>query len=904
MGNQSSTNVEEDIIIKCGLKHMTKHFFNEYVFVWHDPNITSGENQGYIPQIEKLCEVKTFTEWEEASKFIKDAKAICHVITSGKNGELLCKEISSSKNVSSVYIFCANKKYHSTWAKSYPQIACVEDDIKPVLKKIEQNLLKWYQDTSSLKLNLPAFAPVFNDGDKSDMNNLHLYLKALTNFKNRAQAKNDFITLSRATYPHKEQRQFIDKFEKKYKTYNKADILNWYTKECFLYKLINNCLRVASTDSIQYCRLLLKDLEQAIKEQYQAKSNKWNGVLYRGAYLSGEEWKVLKENLGKEIEIHGFLSASKKTTTPLALMEDDSDKKVFISIIVPKGLHEEEQGFAEIAEFSEFPGEQEVLFNVRSRFTVLETEDKHSLDLPYRHLVLLYGAQGFRKFLAEAENVEKEVSIPSSENISCEICKKTGIHQGTGSGKMFFLSLADLQNRTYICQKCLSKYRKDNNTPLLCIPILEELTNYTTKIKGCVMTFPKKKDLYLSLYLYGYSCEKCKIKKCNLYLKCTQCNEGKEKWCADCRDNVSGCMKAGHAVVLESSPFSFWCEKMSEAESYHLRYQNGILTEDKLFTQAEVYSQSSQHQKVIEFYTAFLQRYEKTSDYLERATAYNNLGRAYESKADYPEALAHYFKCLELSKSALGKDHPDLTTPYNNIGNVYKRQGDFSKAQEYYSKALNLSKNVDYENESDLATSYNNLGNVHYSQGEFPQALENYFEALKIFELLKGESHPLVATIYNNIASTYQSQGEDQKALEYHKKSLEKRRVVHGEKHPDVAASYNNMGRVYEKQGKLKEALENYSKSLEIYKEIRGENHPDLTTIWNNIGNIHYLQGDYVQALDNYSNALKVSKSASDRATSYHNLANVFYSKGEYKNALEHSSKALKIFQETHGSRV
>src|SRR5689334_4327592 len=89
---------EEDIIIKCKVEEMVKHFFKDYIIVWHDPNVGSEENKQYIAQLEKFCKVKTETEWKEASAFIQGTKATCHVITSGTNGELLVKEIHSSQN--------------------------------------------------------------------------------------------------------------------------------------------------------------------------------------------------------------------------------------------------------------------------------------------------------------------------------------------------------------------------------------------------------------------------------------------------------------------------------------------------------------------------------------------------------------------------------------------------------------------------------------------------------------------------------------------------------------------------------------------------------------------------------------------------------------------------------------
>ncbi len=279
--------IDKEIIIKCSIEEMMKAFFKDYVIVWHDPNANNQENQQYITQLKKFCEVFTFTEWEKARDHIKGSQAVCHVVTSGTNGQLLIQEIFESENVCNIYIFCGNKEYHSTWAQSYPKISSIETAIQNLINQIQQNLLEWYKRASSLNFNLPAFAPIFDDSDKSHMNHLHRYLKVMPNFKSREQAKNDLLNLSKAIYTDSNNQRMIGDFENSYNEYQKDNTLRWYTLESFLYKVTNNCLRIATSDSIQYCRLSLKDIEQAIKDQYQEKSKNFNPLYAQIVFMKG-----------------------------------------------------------------------------------------------------------------------------------------------------------------------------------------------------------------------------------------------------------------------------------------------------------------------------------------------------------------------------------------------------------------------------------------------------------------------------------------------------------------------------------------------------------------------------------------------------------------------------------------
>ena len=73
------------------------------------------------------------------------------------------------------------------------------------------------------------------------------------------------------------------------------NVFRWYTRTSFLFKTLTNCLKIGSSDAIQYCRLIIKDLEAAIKEQYKQKSAYFNGVLYKAASIPDDDWRDLQK---------------------------------------------------------------------------------------------------------------------------------------------------------------------------------------------------------------------------------------------------------------------------------------------------------------------------------------------------------------------------------------------------------------------------------------------------------------------------------------------------------------------------------------------------------------------------------------------------------------------------------
>jgi len=56
---------EDEIIIKCSLEQVVKGFFQDYVIVWHHPNLSSQKNQQYFVQLKKFCEVFTLARGQQ-----------------------------------------------------------------------------------------------------------------------------------------------------------------------------------------------------------------------------------------------------------------------------------------------------------------------------------------------------------------------------------------------------------------------------------------------------------------------------------------------------------------------------------------------------------------------------------------------------------------------------------------------------------------------------------------------------------------------------------------------------------------------------------------------------------------------------------------------------------------------
>ena len=68
--------------------------------------------------------------------------------------------------------------------------------------------------------------------------------------------------------------------------------------------------------------------------------------------------------------------------------------------------------------------------------------------------------------------------------------------------------------------------------------------------------------------------------------------------------------------------------------------------------------------------------------------AINNMGALLKIQGKYDEALPHFTEALEVSRRALGDEHPNTLTSISNMGNLLNSQGKYDEALPHFTEAL------------------------------------------------------------------------------------------------------------------------------------------------------------------------------------------------------------------------
>jgi len=330
-------------------------------------------------------------------------------------------------------------------------------------------------------------------------------------------------------------------------------------------------------------------------------------------------------------------------------------------------------------------------------------------------------------------------------------------------------------------------------------------------------------------------------------------------------------------------------------EQTALAKQSFVFLSD-IFKTADPMEFGSKDMKVLDAINKRLPEIEKLKDWRLKAFVATEVGAILDN-------LGNSNKSLELLQQAIalyGKNNSnseEAASAYNNIGVAYDNRGDYKNALIYMKKGLEMRKQLLPENHSDIATSYNNIAGVYGKLGNFDEALRYYGKSMEIKHKILPENHKYIPAGYHNIATVYLKKADYTNALKYHKISLNGWEKIYSGDHIDIAFSYTLAGQIYSAMGKYDETLKCDQKSLEIRKKVLPAHHPYIARGISNIGMICHMKGEYEKALEYFQEALSVYRKT--YSTDNIDIAVVYNGMGITYSSLRKFDKALKCFQKS-----
>ncbi|CAF1447726.1 unnamed protein product [Rotaria sordida] len=172
----------------------------------------------------------------------------------------------------------------------------------------------------------------------------------------------------------------IDYFEQ---TYDAKNAIKWYTTDCFIYRIINESLRIESIDLIFKLRYFINDLHNQLAQMQidflrLFPSNVFILTLYRGLTMDWNQLEELGRNKGNLVSTNSFLSTTNDYEAARFFAGDGNVDRDYVSVIFEISVNTKVKHsipFAKIDYQSIFKDEDEVLFSIGAVFRVDETEE-------------------------------------------------------------------------------------------------------------------------------------------------------------------------------------------------------------------------------------------------------------------------------------------------------------------------------------------------------------------------------------------------------------------------------------------------------------------------------------------------------------------------------------------------
>jgi serine/threonine-protein kinase len=328
-----------------------------------------------------------------------------------------------------------------------------------------------------------------------------------------------------------------------------------------------------------------------------------------------------------------------------------------------------------------------------------------------------------------------------------------------------------------------------------------------------------------------------------------------------------------------------------------------------------------------------------------QAELFQTLGGIYQNLGDFDRADSLLRAALDLRRSRLGPNHPDVARSLVALGLLRVDQSELDEAERLVREGLESSRRRARTDPAAVARATTALGVVLENRGAYDQAIEILTEAVHLDSLarlpdrdvsvtltelanchfyagnyavsdslnqrvlaidrtLHGDHHPDVAGDLINLGAIQLEWGHYPEAEGRYREALEIYRGWYGNEHFETAATLTMIGRALIPQGRLAEASELLEQALAIRERVYGPDHPKVASTLNELARLALQEGRLDQAEAGFRRMIRIYRTAyADKhyliGVALSNLGGVYVDRGDYREAERLFREALRRYADT-----
>ena len=520
----------------------------------------------------------------------------------------------------------------------------------------------------------------------------------------------------------------IDEFERGYEKYSP---IWWYTRESFLYKLINGALRAEDFEIIIKMGFFLRDVHQQIQDLHATLVNRDRFTVYRGHGMSLSEFEKIQNSVDGLLAFNSFLSTTLNENISMGFAREASKKPNSVGIMFEMSIDPSilSTSFARVNDAGYYRDlEEEILFSMHTVFRINEIKEIEdhmwciklssanvSDDRNLKRLIerVREETKGKSPMHRLSKLLTKAAKFVKAEEVSQLLVRDTAPDNLQELGQLY-QQIGNIKRLRGEKQEALEYYQKALDAQL---DILR-------------WDHPELADTYYWLGILYESMGKSAL-ALDSYRKALDIWETQNR------------PKYDTLAAVYSSMGSLYTHRTDVLNALD-SYKKALANEKKCMSRND---------------PSFI-------------LTYNNIGSTYKTMKEFPRALIFFHKALDVCERLPIKNDQLLIQTYRNIGKTHKSMKDYSQALKYFHKIAEVEQSAPTINHLLLSDTYRHIGLLYYRLGQYSLSLEYYSKTLGIYQKYLPPNHMDKAMICSQIAESYESMRDADMAIHFYEQAI------------------------------------------------------------------------------------------------------------------------------------
>ena len=708
--------------------HDSNH--EDFLLIW----LTDKDNNAIQGQLRSIINyLKVFHNIGQCVKYVLSIKTEkTFLIISETFSKDVIPRIHEHAQLERIYIYCHRRSNLEILAQTYAKITGIFKDKQLMVEKLKEDYRVSFNNLWSTNILTPTKSVHTVRRENSADNWFPPLIETIIRTPQSDSIRKKLLNDCEIDYLDNEsEEKAIEDFRQNYKP---SDVISWYKRHCFIYRLLNKALRLQDIVTLFKFRFFLADMQQQLEKfrsDYfgELPTNRQQLTFYRGQGISSEELNKIKVSVGKSISINVYFLTTTHFQTAMTCATN-SERSSFVESIVfdinvDRTIARLTKPFGKINE-----NQNEILF---SPGTIFQNESIEQCDTVWYVKLRLIHERNLNEINSVDEILKQEPLLVSPLISVGAFLWKIGQYNKAES--IFHILCEELSTGNYnevsVIYNDIGILHNDRGAYVDALNYYEKSLKYAKKVHP-----PNSAEIGTILNNIGsvYANKKDHLTALKYYKEALQINLESVK------------LKQTDLADIAASYTNIGC----------------IYTDMLLFSRALI-----NLEKALD-----IQLKEMPSDHPAIGQSYNHIGYIYYRQGNFSKALKTYHLALDISIASLPSNHMNLFKIYNNIGTVHFITQKYSLAIEYYEKAIALTSDLLTRDHSILAKTFYSMACVYKSMKNHSMALKYFRKALQIEKHRSKPNHALLFDIYAHIGVNYESKGKNTTARSYYKAGL------------------------------------------------------------------------------------------------------------------------------------